>query len=380
MPRTRLALKHAKLNRYLLLIAALLALGLFIYKFRNSITLQGFHWSMVAESLREARLSLLLLSIVAVYGCYALRALRWMRFTRTLGPSRFSNVYRATLMGFAAVFLLGRAGEPIRPILIAKKDSLSIPGMFGVWALERALDMFCTGVMAVGALLVFRGRGLTMAGNNPMMKVARPAAVLLFAALALIVAFLIYFRFHGSQWLAHRLRKPAWQAGWRAKIALMLEGFSEGLQGIRTWSDLSVLLAYSAAHWTLVILIYVWIAHAFSGTISQLDFGAATLVVAFTLVGSAAQLPGVGGGAQLATFLVFTLIFGVEKEPAATISIILWLITFAGVCLIGLPLLFIEGWSMGALKRLAEAEKQVVRQEEAEELYRITKEMDGKPQ
>ena len=37
-------------------------------------------------------------------------------------------------MGFACVFLLGRAGEPIRPALIARKDSISTPRMFGVYA------------------------------------------------------------------------------------------------------------------------------------------------------------------------------------------------------------------------------------------------------
>jgi hypothetical protein len=75
-------------------------------------------------------------------------------------------------------------------------------------------------------------------------------------------------------------------------------------------------------------------------------------------VGSAAQLPGIGGGSQLATFLVLTLIFGVEKEPAAIAAIVLWLITFAGCCLAGVPLLFREGWSMGELRRMARTEAQ----------------------
>ena len=359
-------------RRYLLLLLALAALGFFFYTFRNSIALEGFHWGMVAQSLREARLELLLLALVAIYGCYALRALRWVRFCRALGAARFASVYRSTLMGFACVFLLGRAGEPIRPVLIAKKDSLSIPGMFGVYVLERVFDMASTAVIGVAALLVFRGRGLVVAGDGAVMKAARSAGAILFVALVVIVAFLIYFRYHGGEWLARRLRRPAWQAGFRAKIALLLEGFSEGLQGIRTWGDLGALVFYSAAHWILVIFVYLWIAHAFGGALGEIDFGSAMLVVAFTLVGSAVQLPGVGGGAQLATFLVFTLIFGVEKEPAATASIILWLITFAGVCVVGLPLLFAEGWSMGELRRIAAAEKQVARTEEAEELYRIS--------
>jgi len=92
-------------------------------------------------------------------------------------------------------------------------------------------------------------------------------------------------------------------------------------------------------------------------------------VLAFGMVGSAVQLPGVGGGAQLATFLVLTLIFGVEKGPAATMSIVVWLIGFASCCFVGLPLLFREGWSMGELRRMAEAEEragEAVLLEEAE--------------
>ena len=60
-----------------------------------------------------------------------------------------------------------------------------------------------------------------------------------------------------------------------------------------------------------------------------------------------------GGGAQVATFLVFTLVFGVEKVPAATASILIWLITFASCSLVGLPLLLAEGWSMGQLRQMA---------------------------
>jgi hypothetical protein len=51
------------------------------------------------------------------------------------------------------------------------------------------------------------------------------------------------------------------------------------------------------------------------------------------------------------------LIFGVEKEPAAAAAVVLWLVTFASGSLVGLPLLFREGWTMGELKRLAKSEE-----------------------
>jgi len=83
------------------------------------------------------------------------------------------------------------------------------------------------------------------------------------------------------------------------------------------------------------------------------------LVMAFTLVGSAVQLPGVGGGSQVACFLAYTTIFGVEKEPAAAAAIVLWLITFAMCSLAGVPLLIHEGFSLGKLREMAEHEKEV---------------------
>jgi uncharacterized protein (TIRG00374 family) len=270
------------------------------------------------------------------------------------------------MMGFACIFLLGRAGEPIRPVLIAKKDSLSVPRMFGVYVLERVFDMAATAILAGAALLVIERRGLAKGvGDEAFFEVARSAGVVLLAGLGIVVVFLIYFRYHGAEWLGRKLQQSTWRSGWRSRIIGLLEGFSEGLQGIRSWNDLGVLLSYTAMHWLLVVLTYLWVAHAFGGELSGLDFAGAVLVVAFTLIGSAVQLPGVGGGAQLATFLVFTLIFGVEKEPAATVSIILWLVTFASCCLVGLPMLFYQGWSMGDLRRMARAEAQAAHEAEA---------------
>ncbi|HEY4949729.1 MAG TPA: lysylphosphatidylglycerol synthase transmembrane domain-containing protein [Candidatus Acidoferrales bacterium] len=344
-------------RRILLLPLALLALGGLIYKFRNSITLEGFQWATVGQSLRDARLSLLVLTVATIYVCFAIRALRWMRFSRTLGATHFGNVYSATLMGFTGTFLLGRAGEPIRPVLIAKKDGLSIPRMFGVYVLERVFDMAATAVIAGGALLFFEQQGLTPGEQDMVLKV-RSAGVLLLVALLAAVSFLIYFRYHGAEWLTRRLQNPSWRAGWRGKIIQLLEGFAEGLQGIRTWNDLGALIGFSAVHWFLIVVCYWWVAHAFGGTLGELTLADAALVLAFSMVGSAVQFPGVGGGAQVATFLVLTLIFGVDKVPAATMSIVVWLLTFASCSLAGLPLLFREGWSMGDLRKMATAAEQ----------------------
>ncbi len=78
------------------------------------------------------------------------------------------------------------------------------------------------------------------------------------------------------------------------------------------------------------------------------------LVLVFTMVGSAVQLPGVGGGAQALAIVAFTHLFGVAQETAVAAAMILWLITFAGCLVAGLPILLKEGWSLGDLKKIGE--------------------------
>jgi glycosyltransferase 2 family protein len=344
------------LRKGLLGVLLLALLFVLLYKLRGGITLEGFRWSVLAGTVRGARHSLLLLSIFAIYVCYAIRALRWMRFSRYIGAPSFSPVYNGTLMGFASLFLLGRIGEPIRPLLIARKGRLPVSSTFGIYVLERVTDIAATAVLAGLALLIFARRGMPGEESSALFAHARTAGAVLIAGVTAAIAFLVYFRYQGAAVLTRRLQAARTNTGWRAKCVGLFTGFSEGLQSIRTWADLFWAVVYTFAHWLLVAWIYLWISHAFRGELGTLDFSGALLVLAFTMVGSTVQLPGVGGGAQLATFLVFTTIFGVEKEPAAAAAITLWLITFAASCIAGVPLLIREGWSMGELLNLARAE------------------------
>ena len=344
-------------RKYLLVLVTGLVIGLFLYKFRNSFGLSEFHWANVRESIRHTRLSLLLLSAVANLACYALRSLRWMRFSRTVGQTHFGNVFSATLMGFTATFILGSAGEPVRPVLIGKRDSISIPAMFGVYVLERVFDLAATIAIASYSLLSFARRGLISRKASTAIKMASSSGALLLVSVLAMITFLIYFRYYGGEWLRRKLQREKWRTGWRKKIAVVFEGFSNGLQGIRTVTDLTVLLAYTAAHWILLALIYMWIAHALDGPLASISLTGAMLLLSFAALGSIVQLPAVGGGPQAGMFLVLILVFGVSKELALTVAILIWLTVFGSCCAIGLPLLFREGWSMGELRRMATVEE-----------------------
>jgi uncharacterized protein (TIRG00374 family) len=345
-------------RKLLIALLGLVVLGLVIYFSRGFIHLRDFSGEKLLHAVRGANPYLLALSIVAIYCCYALRALRWKVFQANLGPSRFWPIYTMTLAGFSAVFLLGRAGEPVRPVLLARKERLPIADMFGIYVLERIFDLASMAVIAAIGLLLFKSHARVGEQAGALEAAAKTTGTIFSAGVLGAIGFLVYLRWHGTALLERSLQ--GWHAaqGWRAMVARVLLGLARGVQAIRSAGELMLALFYSAAHWFLVLLVYLWVAHAFGGALGNLRLGDAMLVLAFTLAGSAVQLPGVGGGAQVATFLAFTTVLGVEKELAAAAAIVLWLISFAACSLAGVPLLFHEGFSPGKLREMAQHEKQ----------------------
>jgi uncharacterized protein (TIRG00374 family) len=339
-------------------LVGLCVLGFVLYRSSKSFHLGEFSGTKLLHAIGQANLYLLVLSIVAIYGCYALRAVRWQVFQKNLGLSSFWNIYKMTLAGFSALQLLGRLGEPVRPLLLARKEKLPVSGEFGIYVLERIFDFASMAIIAGIALVLLRTQATASPETQTLETAAKTAGSALILAVVAAAGFLAYFRVHGFALLERRLEKSLKKQGWRGSAARAILGLAHGVQTIRSWSDLALGVLYSAAHWFLVLLIYLWVSHSFGGVLGNLNLRDAMLLMSLTLVGSLVQLPGVGGGSQAVSALVYTTIFGVEKEPAAAAAIVLWLITFAACSLAGVPLLIREGWSLGELKRMAEQEKE----------------------
>jgi glycosyltransferase 2 family protein len=338
-------------RKLLVVLIGLLLLSVVVYLSGGFLRHQNFSWGKLLHALRGANPLLLVLSLVGIYACYALRSLRWQVFQSNLGPSHFWEIYKITLAGFSAMFLLGRLGELVRPVLLARKEKLPVADMFGIYALERVLDIASMVVIAAAAMLLFK--------SNPyVVGATRTTGSVLVLGVIGGIAFLVYARLHGSALLERRLQNWLGARGWRVRIARILIGFARGVQMIQTWGQLARAVAYSAIHWFLVLLVYFWVSRSFGGRLGTISLSEVTLVMAFTLVGSIVQLPAVGGGSQLASILALTTIVGVEKEPATAAAIVLYLVTFAACSLVGAPLLAHEGLSLGKLRELAKHEKE----------------------
>jgi uncharacterized protein (TIRG00374 family) len=347
-----------KSRKWWLLALGALVVAFLLYRSRGMLHLSQFSGAKLWDAIRGANYLYLLLAIVTIYACYAIRALRWQKFQAHVGQARFWNIYSMNLAGFSALFLLGRAAEPLRPLLISRKDKIPLADTFGIYALERILDASCTAVLAAIGLLVFEssGHATSEGAGSAFEKAARTAGTAFSIGAVVAISGLVYLRLHGSAVLERRMESWLAARGWRASVARILLGFSRGVQTIRTWSDVIAAVLLSLFHWFLVVLCYFLVIRSFGGRLGTLSFTDAMLVLVFTMVGSAVQLPGVGGGAQALSIVAFTHLYGVEQEAAVAAAMVLWVITFASCTLAGVPLLLKEGVSLSELRRMREHE------------------------
>ena len=352
-----------RLRKLLLLLLALVLIGLLLYKSSGFLASVNFSWPKLWAAIRGADPLLLGLGVVGIYACYGIRSLRWQVFQRNLGAGHFWTILKLNLAGFASIFILGRAGEPIRPVLLAKKERSPIADLFGIYFLERIFDAASTVAIAAIALTLFHGNARQEGGSHLLERAARTTGVFLLMFVIGAIAGLVYLRLHGTEALQRRLQGWLHAKNWKTTLANVVLGFARGVQTVRTWGDLLLAIGYSALHWALVVYVYLWVSHAFGGKFLTLDLGDAMLLLAFTVVGSAVQVPVAGGGSQLAALLVYTTVFGIEKEPATAAAIVIWLITFAACTLVGVPLLVHEGFSLGQLRKIARQEREELRSE-----------------
>ena len=127
-----------------LLRLAVLLIGLVLLGF----VLKNVDGRLLWTALRHARLDLIALAVAATALTYALRTWRWMALLEPIGSPGFRTAFRATVMGFTALSLLGRVGEFLRPYWLARKENFAFAPTLATIIVERVLDL-------VAVLLLF---------------------------------------------------------------------------------------------------------------------------------------------------------------------------------------------------------------------------------
>src|SRR5688572_32746641 len=93
-------------------------------------------------------------SIAVTMGTYWLRAIRWQILLAPLKAVRLRSLFSITIIGFAAIFLLGRAGEVARPLWLARREKVALTGSVATIVVERFVDAIMLIVAFVLALFI----------------------------------------------------------------------------------------------------------------------------------------------------------------------------------------------------------------------------------
>ena len=338
----------ASRRRWLLFFLAALALALLLaYSFRHNPQWGSFQWSAFADSLLAIEASWALAGLAAVYTTYLVRALRWKALMKHLKPDpSLRNLLSASIIGFAAIGVLGRAGEMVRPYLIARKESVSLSSQIAVWLVERCFDTLTLLITAAFALGQFEAAGLR---ESPTLTQSLHATgrFLAYGTLALVILMIALRNLAQpvNNWIISHL--PRRLAG----LEPHFRAFEEGTRGLHSLRALTVCILYSIAEWVLVALCYYAVFNSFSGGI-RLTISQTLIFMTCVMLGSIVNIPGIGGGIQVASLLVLTELFGIRPEPAAGISLLIWVFTFLAVVPPALILMVYEGLSWSKLRRL----------------------------
>lgn len=291
--------------------------------------------------------------VLLIYLAYILRAVRWKIFLRPVRKeATIMGLIPPTMIGFAALALLGRAGEMIRPYLIARRTNLPFASQVAVWAVERIFDVGGFTVLIVGAIfLPSKLRAFTDAAPPDVRHWIHLTG---YALIALVVGLLtgaVLIAYRGNRiagWVETRFAHLAENLGHR--IALKIREFTLGLKTIHGPWEFIQLSAVSVLMWWVIALSYKEVTHAYGLPMDAMSTTKVLLLMGSSMIGSMVQLPGVGGGSQLATISAMDHIFHiVPRELTVSCGIMLWLVTFAAVIPVGLVLSHHERLSLRKL-------------------------------
>ena len=270
---------------------------------------RSFDWRAFRSVFSHVDWPWLALASAFAYSTYLGRAWRWAVFLRPFRPApSIWRIFKATLIGFTAVMLLGRPGEIVRPYLIARNEGVSLASQLAVWLLERLFDLLF-------ALVIF-GFGLSRIdvsrshlGNALRWMIEKGGgAVWILSSICLIL--LIFLSLNPALFRARLLGGLGFLHARRLEVAeKFVDTFLQGAESLRSVRAVLEVTAYSVLEWFLIACCYVCGMRSF-GAISHFGIIDVLMYMGFVSFGAVVQLPGIGGGMQVVSVLVLHEIFG----------------------------------------------------------------------
>lgn len=295
---------------------------------------RNLDWVEVRRAVGDSDPYLLIAAILIICLAYLFRAFRWRALLKPLSRARLADLFAATTIGFSAVFLVGRAGEFVRPVVLSMRDPQVRPSASLVTILvERIYDLTAVALMFALNLIWFQ----PPVALDVSFERVRIAGFVLLAGIILGIAFLTWVRKRSEMVIEFFERLfTRWRFIPRRLAQLVLRILEQLAQALRVLVNIRELAETSG--WTVL----VWFGIAAANLLVlrafhlQVGFAETVFVLGWGLVGSLVPTPGGAAGAFHAATATSLLFLGVKKETAAALSIVLHLVDFGPALLFGL--------------------------------------------
>ena len=294
---------------------------------------RNLDWREVGQSLRQANPYYLAGAVGVICLGYLVRAIRWKVLLEPLAETNLKELFATTTVGYAAVFLIGRAGEIVRPMWLPMRDKRVGPSAALVTiAVERVFDLASLFCFFSISLIWFRapaGReaefaSIKLAGNLLLL-----GAVLGFAALVVYhrnsVRIIGWFgRIIDRKFIPQRLRDI---------FLSLLRQLATSLDILKSGREIFLVSFWTISLWLCIALPTWLVLLAFNLPLSFVD---SIFVMGVASLGSLVPTPGGAAGAFHAATAGSLLLLDVDRERAAAVSIIMHLVYFAPAIVFGL--------------------------------------------
>lgn len=333
-----------KARTVLILAATVLLMAFFL---RNA------NLQRVWVEIKQARLELLVAAFVTTAMTYLVRALRWQCILMPIGGARLSTVFRTTVIGFAATFLLpARAGEFIRPYLLARREGLSATATFATIVLERLFDAVAV-LLLLGIFLIFFDPGMVSVDSSVFNTIKISAAI---STVGALLALGVIFFLAGRPDRLGRMElviERVLPARFARILCRLLQRFVEGLAVMRQPGRLFIAVALSFPLW-LSISFGIWlVALAFH---INLPYTGSFVLLALLVVGVAIPTPGGIGGFHAAFQIGVTAFYAAPNDRAIGAALVMHAVSFIPVTLLGIIFIIQDGLSLRRMGSLGMAE------------------------
>ena len=318
-------------------LVSVLAIALFAWFLSHA------NLSSVWAQVQRARVDLLIAGFGAVVLTYVIRAWRWQYLLQPIGPTRFRTAFRTTVIGFAALGVLpARAGDVLRPYLLARQEGLSVSATLATIIMERVLDLIA--VLALLALYVWGLAPPTSLPPSLLRTIEVSSAITGLGAAVLMILMWILARhperIGGIVFTACRVLPR----GMADRLRRIAQTFSAGFAVAREPRALAAAFAWSFPLW-LAIAAEVWLVTIAFGI--SMPFAGTFLLQALLVIGVAVPTPGAVGSYHEAYRIGVTTFFGAREDTAVAAAIVTHAISYLPVVLAGMIFMVQDGLSLG---------------------------------